>query len=69
MRHHLGGEEVHVPPREIVPADAKLEECHEDAKAGALAHPLDVWQHRPGAVDKSGAALRGVGKPKLLPML
>jgi hypothetical protein len=49
MRHHLGGEEVHVPSREIVREDAELEECDEDPEAGALAHPLDARQHCPGA--------------------
>ena len=42
MRHHVGGKEIHVPPREIVREDAELEERHENAEAGALAHPLNV---------------------------
>src|SRR5216683_209478 len=57
MRHHFGGEEVHVAPREIVREDAELEKRHENAEAGALAHPLDARQHRPGAADQRGAAL------------
>ena len=28
MRHHLGGEEIHVSSREIIRKDAKLEEGH-----------------------------------------
>ena len=57
MRHHLGGEEVHVPPRQIVREDTKLEECHEDAEACALPHPVNPRQHGLGATDQSGAAL------------
>ena len=57
MRHYLGGKEIHVAPREIVREDAELEECHEDAEAGALAHPLDARENRPGAANQSGAAL------------
>src|SRR5215472_7320210 len=41
MRHHLGGEEIHVPTRQIVGQDAELQEGYENAEAGALAHPLD----------------------------
>jgi hypothetical protein len=36
MRHYLGGEEVHVSPREIVREDAELEQRHQDAEAGAV---------------------------------
>ena len=57
MRHHLGGEEVHIPPREIIREDAELEECDEDPEAGALAHPLYAAQNRPGASDQRGAGL------------
>jgi hypothetical protein len=57
MRHHLGGKEIHVPPREIVRGYAELEERHENAEAGALAHPLDARQHRFRATDQHGAAL------------
>src|SRR6266446_5039718 len=57
MRHYLSGEEVHVPPREIVREDAELEKRHEDPETGALAHPLDTRQHRPGAADESSATL------------
>ena len=35
MRHYLGGEEVHVPAREVVAEDAELEEGHENTEAGA----------------------------------
>src|SRR5438105_2566402 len=48
VRHHLGGEAVDVAAGQIVPEDAELEERHEDAKAGALAHPLDARPHRLG---------------------
>jgi hypothetical protein len=34
MRHHLGGEEIHVPTRQIVGQDAELQEGHENAEAG-----------------------------------
>src|SRR5258708_27991376 len=57
MRHHLGRKEIHVPPREIVREDAELEERHENAEAGALAHPLDTRQYRSRATDQRGAAL------------
>ena len=57
MRHHLGGEEVHVPPRQIVRKDAELEECHQDAEARPLTHSLDACQHRLRAADQRGAAL------------
>src|SRR5215472_18654201 len=57
MRHHLGGEEVHVSPCEIIRKDAKLEECHQDAEAGTLAHPLDPRQYRIGASDEGCATL------------
>jgi hypothetical protein len=33
--------------REIVREDAKLDECHEVAKAGAFAHPLDDLVRKP----------------------
>jgi hypothetical protein len=48
MRHHLGGEEIHVPTRQIVGQDAELQEGHKNAEAGALAHPLDPCEHRLG---------------------
>jgi len=57
MRHHLGGEEIHVSSGEIVRKDAKLEESHEDSEAGALAHSLDARQYRPGAANQCGTAL------------
>jgi hypothetical protein len=57
MRHHLRGEEVHVPPRQIVRKDAELEECYQDAEAGAPAHPLDPRPDSPRAADQRGAAL------------
>src|SRR5271163_2366902 len=57
MRHHLGGKEIHVPPREIVREDAELEERHENPEAGALAHPLDARQYRFRGADQRGAAL------------
>ena len=57
MRHHLCREHVHVPPRQLVGEDPELEKRHEDPEAGALAHPLDPRQHRPGAADERGAAL------------
>src|SRR5215472_5591396 len=57
MRHHLGGEEVHVSPCEIIRKDAKLEECHQDAEAGTLAHPLNPRQYRLGASDEGCATL------------
>src|SRR5215472_3912457 len=57
MRHHLGGEEVHVSPCEIIRKDAKLEECHQEAEAGTLAPPLDPRQYRLGASDEGCATL------------
>src|SRR5215831_18552591 len=57
MRHHLGGEQVHVSPCEIIRKDAKLEECHQDAEAGTLAHPLNPRQYRLGASDEGCATL------------
>jgi hypothetical protein len=43
MRHHLGGEQVHIPSREII---------REDTEAGTLAHPLYAAQYSPGAPDQ-----------------
>ena len=57
MRHHVGGKEIHVPPRQCVREDAELEEGHENAEAGALAHPLDARQYRFRTTDQCGAAL------------
>ena len=57
MRHHLGGEQVHIPSREIVREDTELEECNQDPEAGTLAHPFYAVQYRPGAPDQRGAGL------------
>ena len=37
--------------------DAELEESHQDAEAGALAHPLDALEYRLGASDEGCATL------------
>ena len=57
MRHHLGGEQVHIPSREIIREDTELEECNQYPEAGTLAHPLYAAQYSPGAPDQRGAGL------------
>ena len=57
MRHHLGGEQVHIPSREIIREDTELEECNQDPEAGTLAHPFYAVQYSPGAPDQRGAGL------------
>src|SRR5258708_29632785 len=69
MRHPLGGEQVHVPPRQIVREDAELEECHEDAEASALPHPLNPRPHGLGATDQSGAAPDEAPNPRASPKI
>jgi hypothetical protein len=52
MRHHLAGEQVHIPSREIIREDTELEECNQYPEAGTLAHPLYAAQYSPGAPDQ-----------------
>jgi hypothetical protein len=60
MRHHLGGEHVHVASAEFVREHAEVQQGHEDVEADEFAYALDFLNGDAISEVRVAATLQGV---------